>query len=118
MTHIGVVAGSPKVRAAQAHEAAQQRGGGEDDPGREAHGIPTDQRDDLGSNRVNSRPAVTHVAVHVGQAEVAAGVAVDEPGVVDAHEVQDRGVVVVDVHGVRDDVDAELVGLAERACPP
>ena len=53
-----------------------------------------------------------HVAVDVGQPEVAAGVAIDQPGVVDSHQVQDRGVVVVNVHGVFDDVHAEFVGLA------
>ena len=58
------------------------------------------------------------LAVYVGQPEVAAGVAVDQPGVVDAHQVQDRRVVVVDVHGVGDDVDAELVGLRRRRSPP
>jgi len=35
-----------------------------------------------------------------------------ELGVVDAHEVEDRGVEVVDVYGVFDDVVAEVVGLA------
>ena len=59
-----------------------------------------------------------NIAVDVGQAKVAAGVAVDQPGVVDAHQVQDRRVVIVDVHGIGDDVDAEFVGLAEGACPP
>ncbi len=57
------------------------------------------------------------LAVDVGQAKVAAGVAIDQPGVVDSHQVQDRRVVVVDVHRIGDDVDAELVGLAEGESP-
>ena len=52
------------------------------------------------------------LAVHVGQPEVAAGVAIDQPRVVDPHQVQDRGVIIVHVHGVGHDVDAVLVGLA------
>ena len=51
-----------------------------------------------------------HVAVHVGQAEVAAGVAVGELLVVEAEQVQDRGVQVVDVDAVFDGLEAELVG--------
>ena len=41
-----------------------------------------------------------HVAVDVGQAKIAAGVAIDQPRVVDAHQVQDRRVIVVNVHRV------------------
>ena len=46
----------------------------------------------------------------VGQAEVAAGVAVGEGLVVEAEEVEDRGVEVVDVDLVLDGLEAELVG--------
>ena len=53
-----------------------------------------------------------HLAFHVGEAEVAAGVAEGQPGVVQAHEVKDRGVEVVDVDRVLGDVDAVLVGRA------
>ena len=55
---------------------------------------------------------VDDVAVHVGQAEVAAGVAVGELLVVEAQQVQDRGVQVVDVDRVLDGLEAELVGRA------
>ena len=41
-----------------------------------------------------------HMPVDVGQAEIAAGVAVGEPFVVEAEQVQDRGVQVVDVDGL------------------
>ena len=44
---------------------------------------------------------------NVGQAEVAAAVAVGQSFVVDAHEVEDRGVEVVDVDLVLDGVPAE-----------
>ena len=58
-------------------------------------------------------PAVLHhLAGDVGQAEVAALEAVGQPLVVDAEQVQDRGVQVVDVDGVLDGVVAEVVGLA------
>ena len=50
--------------------------------------------------------------MHVGQAEVAAGVAVGELFVVEAQQVQDRGVQVVDVDLVLDRLEAELVGRA------
>ena len=50
--------------------------------------------------------------MHVGQAEVAAGVAEGEAFVVEAEQVQDRGLQVVDVDRVLDDVEAEVVGLA------
>src|SRR5262249_6461354 len=48
------------------------------------------------------------VAGHVGQAEVAAGVAVGQARVVDANQVQDGGVVVVDVRRVLHDPGAVL----------
>ena len=46
----------------------------------------------------------------VGEAEVAAAVAVGEAGVVEAHLVQDGGVQVVDVDAVFDGDEAEVVG--------
>ena len=52
--------------------------------------------------------------MHVGQAEIAALEAVGQLGVVEAEQVQDRGVQVVDVDLVGGCVEAELVGLAER----
>src|SRR5215469_17347721 len=42
------------------------------------------------------------LAVDVGEAEVAAGIAVGEPGVVEAEQVQDRRMEVVDVDGLLD----------------
>ena len=56
--------------------------------------------------------AFTTLPVHVGQAEVAALEAVGQPLVVDAEQVQHRGVQVVDVDDVLDGVVAELVGRA------
>ena len=50
----------------------------------------------------------------VGQAEVAAGVAVGEPLVVQAEQVQDRRLQVVDVDRVLGDVEAEVVGRCRR----
>ena len=54
----------------------------------------------------------------VGQAEVAAGVAVGELLVVEAEQVQDRRVQVVDVDLVLDRLEAELVGRAVRRGRP
>ena len=52
------------------------------------------------------------LARHVGQAEVAAVVAVGQLLVVEAEQVQDRGVQVVDADAVDDRLVADLVGLA------
>ncbi len=57
------------------------------------------------------------LAGDVGQAEVAPLEAVGEPRVVDAEQVEDRGVEVVDVDRVLDDVPAEVVGLADDLAP-
>ena len=55
---------------------------------------------------------MTTLPGHVGQPEVAALEAVGQPLVVDAEQVQHRGVQVVDVDDVLDGVVAELVGRA------
>src|SRR5262245_13985561 len=47
--------------------------------------------------------------VHVGEAEVAAGVAEGQAGVIEAEKVQDRGVQVVDANHVLDRVITVLV---------
>ena len=52
-------------------------------------------------------------AADVGQAEVAALEAVGQPQVVEAEQVEDRRLDVVDVDAVLDAREAELVGLAE-----
>ena len=77
-------------------------------------------RPDVFASRNPYRPKLTPAASsttlpgHVGQAEVAALEAVGQPRVVEAEQVQHRGVQVVDVDPVLDDVEAEVVGLAER----
>jgi len=55
---------------------------------------------------------MNHMAVDVGEAHVAAGEAVGEAGMVEAEEVEHRGMEVVDFELVLDDFVAELVGLA------
>ena len=50
--------------------------------------------------------------VHVGEAEVAAGVVVGETFVVEAEEVEDGSLEIVDVDFVFGDVEAELIGFA------
>ena len=55
---------------------------------------------------------ITHdVPMHVGEAEVAACVAVGEAGVVDAELMEEGGMQVVDFDGVFDGVFADVVGL-------
>ncbi len=56
--------------------------------------------------------------MHVGEAEVAALEAEGELLVVEAEQVQDRGVEVVDVDAVFDGAEAELVGLADGSRRP
>ena len=62
--------------------------------------------------RLSGEDRLDDLAVHVGQAEVAALEAVGQPGVLDPQQVQDRGVEVVDLDRVLDDVVGEVVGLA------
>src|SRR4051794_20308323 len=71
-------------------------------------------RSDKSTSRATTsgEDALDDLAVHVGEAEVAARVAVGEPGVVQAHQVEDRGVEVVDMHGVFGHAVAQLVGAA------
>jgi hypothetical protein len=66
-----------------------------------------------------------HVAVDVGEAEVATGMGVGEFFVIEAEEVEDGGVHVMHVDLVLDGVVTEVVGFAEgeagfdaRACEP
>ena len=57
------------------------------------------------------------VAADVGQPLVAALEEVRQLAVVEAEELEDRGVEVVDVHAVLDGAEAELVGGADRLPP-
>ena len=61
---------------------------------------------------------VVNLALVDGRAFGPALVAVDQPGVVDAQDVEDRGVEVVDVEPVLDGVQADLVGLADDDARP
>ena len=62
------------------------------------------------SSRPSCQDAPDDLAVDVGQPEVAAGVAIGQPGVIEAQQVEDRGVEVVDVDLVVDGVVAVIVG--------
>ena len=73
--------------------------------------IPVEYRSELRQQLGNQ------ISVHVGQPEVAALEPVGEPGVVEAQQVQDRGLQVVDVDRVFDDVEAQVVGLADASGP-
>src|SRR5262249_30076713 len=58
-----------------------------------------------------------HGSMDVSEPEVAARVTVGEGFVVEAEEVEDRGVQVVDVDGVLDGLEAEFVGGAMDMAP-
>jgi hypothetical protein len=64
----------------------------------------------------NARPAsgLDDVAVDVGQPEIAALEAVGQPLVVEAQQVQDGGLQVVDVDLVPSDAETQLVGFPVR----
>ena len=64
------------------------------------------------------RGPLDDLARHVGQAEVAAVVAVGQLLVVEAEQVQDRGVQVVDADAVVDGLVADLVGLRRSGRRP
>src|SRR3954447_3951653 len=71
-----------------------------------------------GASREGSgQDLVHHPAVDVGQAEVAAGVAIRQTLVVEPEQVEDRGVQVVIVHLVLDRGEPELVGPAVADAP-
>ena len=55
-----------------------------------------------------------HISMHVGQTEWPALEPVGQLGVIEAQQMQDRGVQVVHVHLVFRDIEAELVAFAER----
>ena len=57
------------------------------------------------------------VAVHVGEAEIAAGVAEGELLVIEAQQVQDRRVQVMDVHLVLDRARSRTRRCAPWTCP-
>ena len=58
------------------------------------------------------------VAAHVGQALLAALEQIRQLAVIQAEQLQDRGVQVVDVDAVLDGAEAELVGGADRPGRP
>ena len=53
-----------------------------------------------------------HLATHIGQAVVAAAIAVGQAFVIEAHLIQDGGVQIVDVHAFLFGTEAELIGSA------
>jgi hypothetical protein len=57
---------------------------------------------------------VHHFAIHIGEPEIASGIAVSEAQVVDAEEVQDGGMEIMHVDLVLHRVVAELIRLAIR----
>ena len=59
---------------------------------------------------MSSNQFVYHFAIYVGEARIPAGVAVGQPGVIKAEQVQNRGVQVVDVDLLLDRPKAEFIG--------
>ena len=87
-----------------------------------SHGISSGRCLDRPRSRQN---LVDHSTMHVGQSEVAAGLMKGEPFVIQAEQVQDRGLQVMDVDRILGDVEAEFVGgsvglagLDPSACEP
>ena len=61
----------------------------------------------------HSRNDIPHnLPMHVGQPEVSTGISVGKPCVIEAEQVQDRGVQVMDMHRFFDGLVAEIVGRA------
>ena len=67
-------------------------------------------------DRQLGQQVVDDLPVHIGQPEIAAGVAVGQLLVIDAQDVQQRGVQVVDGDAVFDGAEAEFVGCAVGRC--
>src|SRR5262249_45062713 len=63
--------------------------------------------------RFSCEKGIYQFAVHIGQAEVAALETIGQLGVIEAQQVQERRVQVVNVDTVLDGVEAELVAFAE-----
>ena len=126
--------------AVQAHDAdghllaGQRIGLSEQRPGRQGGrgpgGCPRKSRRETGGKVIGESPrsgasregsgqdVVHHPAVDVGQAEVAAGVAVGQPLVVEAEQVQDRGVQVVDSAPCPRPRRSRTRRSRRRRCPP
>ena len=64
------------------------------------------------ASRISGEDLADHRARHVGQAEIAARIAVGQLFVVEAEQVEDRGVEVVDGHAAIDGLEAEVIGRA------
>src|SRR5262245_25984133 len=71
---------------------------------------PDATRARLIEDRGSGENALDHPAVDVGEAEVAAAVAVRQALVVDPEQVQDRGVQVMDMDAVLYGLDPQFVG--------
>src|SRR5262249_52448926 len=66
---------------------------------------------------LSSQNLAHHMSFDIGQAKIAAGVTISQAFVVEAQEVQDGGVQVVDVNTLFDGAVAELVGGAVDVAP-
>src|SRR6266851_4340376 len=62
----------------------------------------------------SSQKLLHHVPLHVGQAELAAHVAIGQAGVVHSQAVQNGGLQVMHVDRVFGDVEAQVIGLAHH----
>src|SRR5579885_1727362 len=67
--------------------------------------------------RASGQNLLDQLAVNVGQAEVASGVAISKLRVIEAQQVEHRGMQVVDMHAVLDRLEAEFVGRADNLPP-
>ena len=61
---------------------------------------------------VSGNDGTHHLTLNIREAEVAAGITISEALMINAHEVEDRGVKVVGADGILYRREAELVGAA------
>ena len=64
----------------------------------------------LGKKEFSSNDVANNVAGHIRQAEIAAAVTVGQLCVIEAEQMQNRGMQIVDVHGILDRLETKLVG--------
>lgn len=68
--------------------------------------------------RSSAEQVVSHVAVHIGQTEIATGMAVRQTLVVETQSVQQRGVKIVHVNGIFDGMKTKVVRRTVRQPAP
>ena len=60
---------------------------------------------------------MSDVPVDIRQTKISAAVSISEFGVIESHQMQDRGVQVVDIHSIFYRIDSQFVGRAVNVAP-